>query len=519
MHGRAKKADASAERRAGTARFNAGRFEEALACFLRARSLGDRSAGLGTFIAHARASAGRPGARLKLEELRARGQAALSAGDAGAAEALLRAALARKPSKASRRAITDVLRACGDAHRFAGRLEEAARVFRSLLKEDPRDAAACLSLAAVMRAAGRPARERALLSHALSADRGSLKSADRFRALMKLGRYKAAIAQAEGILDAGPALEDVRVFWDPWEWDDRRPREDRVSVLRKLERALAGSRTPWLRYYSAELLEPSEGLAHFEALSAYPRARYGWMFAKAGLAAHCAALFEKAAAWFQVALESEPADWRTNAFLAEVHLCLGKPAMAFREMDAALRAAPPEDAAQIIAWRGALELWTGRYEEALATLEEACRRDAPCAFGWRGAALLKLGRKAEALARLDETLRRFPRDFESYVWRGEARREMGLYREALADLNEEALADPKREPPIWLWALVNRALVRKALGDAAGFETDFAALPAYFVDHIRARTGLKDKEAVLRAGLELSRGFRREEYRQAIWMT
>ena len=114
---------------------------------------------------------------------------------------------------------------------------------------------------------------------------------------------------------------------------------------------------------------------------------------------------------------------------------------------------------------------------------------------------------------------RFPRDFEAYVWRGEARRELGLYREALKDLNEESLAHKKREPPIWLWALVNRALVKAALGDAAGLRADFDALPSYFTEYLRAKTGLGDPEALLKASLELSRGFRREEYRQAIWMT
>jgi tetratricopeptide (TPR) repeat protein len=554
-----KKGNSAAARRAGVEHFNAGRHAEALACFRRARALGDDSPELRTFLAHALSSSGRAeealaefgrgglapvmiytghlreaeaalraalaadardaGARAGLVEvLRVRGQNALSAGDPFTAEALIREALARCPAAAAaKKKVVDVLRSIASAYLFAGRLDDAARVFRGLLRSSPRDARASLGLAAVMRARAEPGKEKKILSRA---DLGAgIPGGDRFRTLMKLGRHKEAIAEAERILDAGPTLNDLRIFWDPWEWDDRRPRSDRLKELRKLERALGPKpRTPWLHYYRAELLGPS-GMEHFEPISAFPHERYGWMFAKAGLMAHCEARFETAARWFGIALKSKPVDWRTHAFLAEACLCLRRPADALAEMDKALAAAPSEDGGQVLAWRGALDLWMGRYDEALARLEEACALDAQCAFCWRAAALLKLGRKAEALARLDETLARFPRDFEAYVWRGEAKRELGLHAEALKDLNEESLANKKREPPIWLWALVNRALVKAALGDEAGLRADFAALPSYFTDYLRAKTGLKAPEALLKASLLLARGFRREEYRQAIWMT
>jgi tetratricopeptide (TPR) repeat protein len=567
--GKRKGSGAAAARRAGTAHFNGGRHEKALSCFRRAFALGDRGPELRTFIAHALNSCGRTeeaiaefsavtrdfpayrgaglapvallperlpgvekalrealaadprngGARLGLlEVLRVRGQAALTGGDPGAAEKLLREALALKPRRdAARLKALEVLRSCGLSHLLGGRLDEAERVFRGLLKDDSRDARACLSLAAVMRARARPVEERRLLSRALRLERGELPRADRFRALMKLGRHKEAVAAAERILDEGPSVNDLRVFWDPWEWDDRLPRSDRLKELKRLERALGRKPSPWLHYYRAELLGP-DGAAEFQPIAAFPRARYGWMFAKAGLSAHCGARFEQAVAWFKLALEAKPADWRTHGFLAEAYLCLRRPAEAFAEMEKARRAAAPEDAGQALAWSGALDLWLGRYEEALVRLEKACALDAPCAYSWRAAALLKLGRPAEALEKLDDALRRYPRDFEAYVWRGEAKRELGLYAEALRDLNEEKLAVPKQEPPIWLWALVNRALVKAALGDGPGLKADFDALPAYFVDYVRAKTGLSDREAVLRASLDLSRGFRREEYRQAIWM-
>lgn len=556
-----KPSKASAEaRRAGTAHFNAGRHEKALACFRRALALGDASPELRTFIAHALSSSGRAdeavaefgrnglapvmlhaeslpqaekalrgalaenprdaGVRLGLIEiLRMRGQAALSAGDPWAAEELIREALARLPRcSAARAQVVDVLRACGSAYLFSGRRDDAARVFRGILRSAPRDARACLGLAAVMRTRADEKKELALLSRA-NLSTAPISRLDRFRSLMKLGRYKQAIAEAEKILDEGPTLDDIRTFWDPWEWDDRRPRSDRLKALKKLERALGKrARSPWLHYYRAELVGPEKGMAHFSALAGFPAKRYGWMFSKAGLAAHCAARFDVAARWFKIALRSKPADWRTNAFLAEAYLCLRRPKEALDEMEHARAAAPPEDAGQVLAWRGAFDLWMGRYEEALARLDEACGLDAQCAFSWRGAALLKLGRPEEALVQLDEALARFPRDFEAYVWRGEAKRELGLYEEALKDLNEETLVVPNREPPIWLWALVNRGLVKAALGDAAGLKEDFDALPSYFVDYLRVKTGLQDREPLLRAALDLGHGFRREEYRQAIWM-
>jgi tetratricopeptide (TPR) repeat protein len=427
-------------------------------------------------------------------------------------------ALAARLKKAERvRVLLEELKAAGQAYKASGWTKKAERLLTRILKIDPDEPRPYLFAGGILFSSGRIERGRALLKEALRLDRGRLLPGERFTAQMKLGRYAAALAGAEKILDGRPALGDVRAFWDPWEWDDR-PLEDRRGELLKLERAAGrGAARAWVHYYRADLHGPEER-AHFRKLAAFPRKRYAWMFAKAGLAALCDGRFPEAETWLRGALAHKTVDWRTRGFLAEALLCLRRPDESFAQMDLAAAEAPVDEAGQVVAWRGALDLWLGRYDSALAHFDEALRLGAPYALAWRAGALLKLGRSREALEQLDLALERFPRDLEAYVWRGEAKRALGLDREALADLDEPALAGAGRATPIWLWALVNRALAKGTLGDRAGMKSDFEALPAHVVGYIREKTGLTEMEDILRAGLDLSRGFRREEYRQAIWM-
>ncbi|MCM2303870.1 MAG: tetratricopeptide repeat protein [Elusimicrobia bacterium] len=457
--------------------------------------------------------------RLLVELLRSRVEEALAADAPAKTAVAARAALAfSRNDREVRLRLAELLRARGLDALFARRLARAEALFRLVLRCDPGDPSACLSLASAAAAAGRGAAEKAWLRRAaaLARRRGAL--GEEFKALMKLRRGKEAVAAAERILDRRPGLDDLRCFWDPWEWDERAPREELLRELAAFERSLGPKpRGPWLHYYRGFLSGPA-GLAHFERLEAFPAKRYAWMWFRAASAALLAGEFERAAVWFERCLAGEPADWRAHCFLAEAYLCLGRRADAFAGMDRALKAAPESEAGQVLAWRGAFELWLGRYEEALALLDRAAALGAQCAFCWRGAALLKLGRPEEALAELDRTLSLFPLDFEAYVWRGEAKRALGRPREALEDLDERAAKDRDLATPVWLWARFNRALAKAALGDAAGMDAEFAAIPAAVVDHLRARTGLERTEDLLEAGLRLSRGFRRDEYGQAIWM-
>jgi len=456
--------------------------------------------------------------RRLVELLRARFERSLSSNNAAAANRALRAALAFSRDQEARRRLADLLRARGLAELFARRLARAERFFRAVLVCDASDTAACMSLASVMSAAGRPSEEKAWLLRVVRRARDRNAAGDAFKALMKLRRYKEAFAAAERILDGSPALPDIRCFWDPWDWDERVTREELLSELAALERGLGPNpRGPWIHYYRGALNGPL-GLPHFERLAAFPAKRYGWMYFKAGLTALTESKFNTAASWLKIALASEPADWRAHCFLAEAYLCLQKPKAAFTEMDRAARAAPKHEAGQVLAWRGAIELWLGRYKRALGLLDRAAALGAQCAHCWKGAALLKLGKPSEALAELDRTLSLYPLDFEAYVWRGEAKRELGRFREALADLEPRAVKGSSRTTPVWIWARFNRALAKAALKDEKGLNAEFAAIPEPILAHIRKATGLTRPLDILEAGLRLSRGFRRDEYGQAIWM-
>lgn len=467
--------------------------------------------------------------RLALAEKALRRALLVGPGDAGAGRQLAEVMRMREQAREARlqaaraergerlRALLEALKAASQAYRSSSRTRKARSLLARIIKLEPKDARARLIAGGILFSSGAVARGRALLAEGLRLDGGSLLPGEVFAALMKLGRYKAALAAGERLLDGRPGLADIRALRDPWEWDDR-PLADRRREVLRLERAAGpAARRSWVPYYRADLRGPEE-LRQFSALAALPKRRYGWMLAKAGLAALCAGRFPEAERWLRGALAYKTVDWRTRGFLAETLLCRGRVEEAFAELDRALPEAPPDEAGQVVAWRGAFDLWLGRYESAIARFDEALRLGAPYALSWRAGALLKLGRAREALRQLDEALALYPRDLEAYVWRGEAKRALGLHREALKDLNEPTLSDPDRATPIWLWALFNRALAKGALGDEAGLRADFELIPAHIRDHIRGKTGHEDRVKILEAGLELSRGFRREEYQQAIWM-
>jgi hypothetical protein len=371
---------------------------------------------------------------------------------------------------------------------------------------DPRDGAARLSLSLLHRWTARPEQEADELRRAI-APGSELRPADRFKALMRLGRHAEAARLAERILDGGASLPDLRAFWDPWEKDNRPDRETPLTDLR----ALDGAPAPWRQFYLGCLAGP-RGLRHFDAIPG--GARYRWMHYSAAMEALFSGRFRMAVSSFNTALRHKPLDWRAHGYLAEAYACVDEPTLARREMARGFAASPKIERAQALAWQGELDLWLGGYARALRRTTRACAMGAPFAGGWRGAALLKLGRRKEALAQLDDALRLFPNDHEARLWRAEAKRELGRHREALEDL-----ATVTRQHRVWI--LFNSALAKHALGDDSGMKADFESLPAEVVGHVRQALGIGDEPRlrVLEEGLRLARGFRRGEYGQAVWLS
>ncbi|MBI3553371.1 MAG: tetratricopeptide repeat protein [Elusimicrobia bacterium] len=435
------------------------------------------------------------------------------------AEKSLRRALTLSPKDAEARGdLARILRARAisyDVPNARSRFLCALQAWKAVLKASPRDGSAWVSLSLLMRWIGRPKQERAALRRAVA--KGSeLSRADRFKALMRLGRYANAVWLAERMLDGSVSVPDLRAFWDPWEQNNRPLREAPQTDLGALDRALKSAPGPWRQFYLGCLRGP-EGLGHFDALPS--GARYRWMHCNAAKEALFSGSFRRAVRSFKIALRHEPMDWPARCFLAEAYVCLDEPAQARREMARGLQAAPETERAQVHAWWGELELWLGDYEAALERSTRACSLGAPFAHGWKGAALLKLGRREEALAQLDRALRLYPNDAEARLWRAEAKRELGRCREALRDLEGVSALS--------VWVLFNRALARRALGDEAGMIADFESLPKKVVDHVRRRIGLPgarpldagQMSRILEAGLKLARGFRRDEYGQAVWLS
>ncbi|UPT75027.1 MAG: hypothetical protein M0D55_04755 [Elusimicrobiota bacterium] len=141
----------------------------------------------------------------------------------------------------------------------------------------------------------------------------SPESPERFKALMNLRRYPQALALAERVLDAGATQADAWAFSNPWDWEDWTSRDARMrGILRDLERRLAGRPGPWLDFYRG-ILGQETGLAAFARLARRPRARYAWMLTMAGRCALVEGRLSEAESWLRGARSAEPPEWRARA--------------------------------------------------------------------------------------------------------------------------------------------------------------------------------------------------------------
>lgn len=176
----------------------------------------------------------------------------------------------------------------------------------------------------------------------------------------------------------------------------------------------------------------------------------------------------------------------------------------------------------ILAWRGEMHLWAGRYRTALRDLETARQLHSTLSFCWLGGALVKLNKYRKAIALLDKALMLHPRDAEAYVWRAEARRRLRQHAGALQDA-QRALDITEH-----IWGYFNRALIFGSLGRAGKMRNDFHhimrshPLVGRFILQ-EAKLSFPGTSAeigeFLEKGLSLARGNRRHEsYSIQIWM-
>ena len=358
---------------------------------------------------------------------------------------------------------------------------------------------------------------------------------EKIRAELLAHRFDAAFKIAEEVFEADPSPTNLKSL--PRQLtagsNGLPPSEELLKALQ--DSAAKRQDSPWAAAVLADALAAAgrhdESLAASEKLVKAPK-KYGWLRFQRGLVLlETKGEYDAAAAEFRAALESVPGFWDAAAYLAEIELCKGDAAAAFKSFDKLIAPLNGFDKAQAMAWRGRLRLWNGEYEKAVADFEpiapatilEMIKREknflAPFALCWRGAAKLLLGKTDEALKDLDAYAASNRFDREALVWRGEALRKAGRVDEALSVLDS---ALERRE--FDFWALANRALARLKKKDAAGAAEDWDMIPestrAAFAKAagVSADGGPDERAKALEAGLKRGRGVRRpDQYLAPLW--
>jgi tetratricopeptide (TPR) repeat protein len=309
--------------------------------------------------------------------------------------------------------------------------------------------------------------------------------------------YAAAFARIDPLLDSEPTAT-YRKLRDMW----------LMAQFRREE--AAALKSPWKEFCLSSLewganrdLEAIKLLHQASRLSP----RYFWMrYYIAEILLRRLDLYELARAEIQAVVMRCPWLWEARCLWTENLMAVGHP-----DPLKAVRAitVPEQSHASFLAWRGALELWSGEYALAVKDLDIAAGLDNPDALCWRGGALCKLGKLQESKRDLDRLLTIDPSDPEGLVWRGEVNRLLGRLPEALKDL-ENVIAISGDKP----WAHVNRALIRLEQKDVDESYKDFARL--YLPHHELAGitkspfSAARLKE-LLEAALKAARGCRRSD--------
>ncbi len=285
---------------------------------------------------------------------------------------------------------------------------------------------------------------------------------------------------------------------------------DLLDHLRKAERDRPND--PWPTLFRLSILSYQkrkiEAVPVAEELRRRARGRDAWMRYQCGhLSLQTFDEVHAAEADFKAALGATPTLWRARAYLAEISLIRGNHRQAFRWMDELVDKSSGISLQNILAWRGLLYLWIGRYSTALKDLDRAVSGGAQFARTWRAGALVKLGRARDALPDLDLVLSPGNSEEEARLWRAEANLMLGDIRGALTDLNTLLNSDPSS-----YWGRILRGLAHLRRGAAASARADLVHLT--FSDGRTLSNILNNPGAVtarLERELAVSRGVRRSD--------
>jgi predicted O-linked N-acetylglucosamine transferase (SPINDLY family) len=368
----------------------------------------------------------------------------------------------------------DLLMAQGQSLQQAGRLGEAERLYREVLRRQPRHADALHFLGLVAYQAGHPQAGADLIAQAVAVAPGDADAlANLGLALQALGRHEDALASLDRALALRP--------------DNAAALSNRGNALSALGR-------------------------HDDALAAFERAlalRPDFLEAvyNRGNALHAAGRLDEALAAFDrvIAQRADIAQAHNNRGRVLTDLGRHDEALAAYERAAALLPAYVD----ALAGRGGARLALRREVEALADFDAALaldprRADAHCG---RGTALFALHRAAEAVAAFDRCLALDGAHVDARINRGNALRALRRTEEALADYDAaqraapalagiasnrgEALLELKRYDeaalafaraleldPAWPYALGKRLHAQAMACDWRGFDELVAAVEA-----------------------------------------
>lgn len=351
--------------------------------------------------------------------------------------------------------IREALRAAGLAMKLPGGDSRAALIFAQLCLASGRKCSGP-GFPAVPRGAG-PGGTPEIYSglvkrYSVSADIPALLG--KFRRLFGAGKFPEAVKLAEALLNfrAPVGNEVLSVLSAPLTTHSVAYPAARFSALL---RSLCAANIPkelnlWRLYYLNYLANvPVSGggkawkALRLRALKAgrmpfsMGNARYGWMFKQTGRSMLFSVPpdYGGAREAFSLALASPPPEGDAFGRMAEVELCLGRETAAMTWLERGMKACP-DQAMELMAWRGELKLFTGDYRGALSDLEKALSGNAYYAATWLALALLKTGRTQKALAMAESAVRRNPMDGEALVVRGEIRCAAGDFAGAGCDLRK-----------------------------------------------------------------------------------